>query len=308
MLRTLLLKASQSRWLAHQATQRRFAQRAVRRFMPGEDVTAALDAAQNLAAQGMPTVLTYLGENVEDAAEAHAVGVHYLDVLDRIAARSLPCHLSVKPTQLGLDLGEAICALQLDRLATHARAAGTMVWVDMEGSPYTDVTVRLYRSLRERHDNVGLCLQAYLHRTERDLASLLPMSPSIRLVKGAYREPPSVAFARKRDVDASFLALARRILGPAGLRDGAIQGIATHDPTIIDAVRRHAADTGVPADAYEFQMLYGIRREAQRRLVEAGQRVRVLISYGEAWFPWYMRRLAERPANLLFVMRSLVNR
>ncbi len=308
MLRTLLLKASQSRWLAKQATQRRFAQRAVRRFMPGDDVAAALDAAHELAARGMPTVLTYLGENVEDAGEARAVGAHYLEVLERIADRMLPCHVSVKPTQVGLDVGEDTCAAELDRLATHARALGNMVWVDMEGSPYTDVTVRLYRSLRERHDNVGLCLQSYLHRTQRDLESLLPLSPSIRLVKGAYREPPAVAFARKRDVDANYLALARRLLGPQGLQDGAVQGIATHDRAIIDAVRSYAAATGVAPDAYEFQMLYGIRREVQRRLVEEGQRVRVLISYGEAWFPWYMRRLAERPANLLFVARSLINR
>lgn len=274
--------------------------------MPGEDVESALDAAQELGDAGITSVLTRLGENVSDATAARAVTDHYLDVLGKIDSRSLHSHLSVKLTQLGLDVSRDTCQHELSRIVTHAAERGTFVWIDMEGSAYTDVTLELYRSVRTGYANVGVCLQSYLRRTARDLDALAGVTPVIRLVKGAYREPPSVAFPKKADVDERYFELARYLLGAGWSHGGTVPGIATHDSALITRIQELAQSSGVPAEAYEFQMLYGIQREDQRRLVRAGHRVRVLISYGNAWFPWYMRRLAERPANLWFVLKSVV--
>jgi proline dehydrogenase len=306
ILRTALLKGSQSPWLARQVTDRKFTRRAVHRFMPGETAEDALAAAQALHERGIGTVLTLLGENVEDMAEARDVTRHYLDVLDDIARRALPCHLSVKLTQLGLDADRAACEEQVRRLLADAAERGTFVWIDMEGSPYTDVTLEIYRSVRAAHANVGVCLQAYLYRTPQDLDGLASLHPVIRLVKGAYREPATIAHPRKQDVDECYFRLAQRLLAQPAAPNGATPGIATHDPALIARIRAHADAAGIARDAYEFQMLYGIRRDEQRSLAAEGHRVRVLISYGSAWFPWYMRRLAERPANLWFVVRSIV--
>lgn len=304
ILRTALLKGSQSRWLERQVTGRRFARRAVRRFMPGEEVEAALAAAQELQRSGIATILTRLGENVTDLEEAQAVTRHYVAALREIDRRSLPTHLSIKPTQLGLDISFDACEEELRRLTQCAHEAGNVVWIDMESSAYVDATLALYRRVRSDHANVGLCLQSYLYRTEEDLRALGSLSPIIRVVKGAYREPETVAFSKKHDVDESFFTLATRLLTDGG--GGPPHGIATHDPRLIQRITAYADSHRVPHDRYEFQMLFGIQRSAQRRLVAEGHRVRVLISYGNAWFPWYMRRLAERPANLWFVLRSVV--
>jgi proline dehydrogenase len=304
VMRSLLLKGSESPWLAAQVANRRFAQRAVRRFMPGETNDAALAAAQELQGRGITAVLTQLGEAIANRREAEAVTAHYLDVLDRVQRTGLPAQLSVKPTQLGLDLGVEVCTAQAKRLVDRAAQLGTFVWIDMEASPYVDATLDLYRALRAEHDNVGVCLQAYLYRTAADLESLLPIHPSIRLVKGAYSEPPGVAFVRKADVDENFMKLAKRLLN-AGREGGVRHGFGTHDMQLVARIRDFAEGAGVAKDAYEIQMLYGIRRNDQVRLSAEGASVRVLISYGSAWFPWYMRRLAERPANLGFVLRSV---
>lgn len=304
ILRTALLKGSQSRWLERQVTGRRFARRAVRRFMPGEEVEAALAAAQELQRSGIATILTRLGENVTDLEEAQAVTRHYVAALREIDRRSLPTHLSIKPTQLGLDISFDACEEELRRLTQCAHEAGNVVWIDMESSAYVDATLALYRRVRSDHANVGLCLQSYLYRTEEDLRALGSLSPIIRVVKGAYREPETVAFSKKHDVDESFFTLATRLLTDGG--GSPPHGIATHDPRLIQRITEYADSHRVPRDRYEFQMLFGIQRSAQRRLVAEGHRVRVLISYGNAWFPWYMRRLAERPANLWFVLRSVV--
>ncbi|HXV85833.1 MAG TPA: proline dehydrogenase family protein [Gemmatimonadales bacterium] len=305
LLRSALLAASQNPWLARQVRDRAFAQRAVRRFMPGEDLRSALDASQRLAATNMSTVLTQLGENVTDRGEAEAVTRHYADVLEAIARDKVPTHISVKPTHLGLDLGPDVCAPQLDAILSRAAASGNFVWIDMEASPYVDRTLDLYRKARSTHSNVGLCLQAYLYRTPDDLESLLSLKPAIRLVKGAYREPPSIAFPRKADVDERYFKLAMRLL-EARAQQVRAPGMGTHDIALIDRILAGARSKGVGADGLEIQMLYGIRTRDQYRYAAAGHKVRVLISYGSAWFAWYMRRLAERPANLWFVVRSLL--
>jgi proline dehydrogenase len=303
VMRTLLLKASQSPWLREQIPQFQFSRRAVARFMPGEHVEEALKACQEFQTEDIGTLLTYLGENVHDAEEARQVSQHYCDVLSRIERLRVTCELSVKPTQLGRDMRTEV-KTNLQRIIEAAQAARNFVWIDMEDSNYTDATLDLYRELRPQYANVGLCLQSYLYRTAADLESLLPLSPAIRLVKGAYREPPDRAFPRKPDVDSNFMQLAEVLMDAIG-RNQARVGFATHDQRLVERIQKRAAEKQVPKTAYEFQMLYGIRTAAMRSLVGAGYRGRVLISYGPAWFAWYMRRLAERPANLLFVVKNV---
>ncbi len=273
--------------------------------MPGERAEDALEAAVRLQRDGVGTTLTQLGENVTEPAEADRVADHYPGVLDRIEVRDLDTEISVKPTHLGLDLDAERTMRHLERLAERSRALDRWLWIDMESSPYVDPTLDLYRALRARHANVGVCLQAYLYRTSEDLAALLPLRPGIRLVKGAYSESEAVAFPRKRDVDESFARLADTLLEAQGSGE-ARAAFATHDLALVERIRSRAEEKGLDGDDLEFQMLYGIRPREQRRLAADGCRVRVLISYGEAWFPWYMRRLAERPANVWFVVRSVL--
>ncbi|MGH7550519.1 MAG: proline dehydrogenase family protein [Gemmatimonadota bacterium] len=303
--RDLLLRAARSDRLRESFPRLPFAERAVRRFMPGELAEDALDAAEELKRDGLSTVLTQLGENVTEPEEADRVAEHYESVLDRIEMRGLDAEISVKPTHLGLDLDADRTLENLERLAGRSRAMGRWLWIDMESSPYVDPTLDLYRDLRARHTNVGVCLQAYLYRTADDLAALLPLGPGIRLVKGAYSESEKVAYPRKRDVDESYVRLANSLL--EALESGDVRAaFGTHDLGLVARIRRRAEEEGVEARDLEFQMLYGIRPDHQRRLAAQGCRTRVLISYGEAWFPWYMRRLAERPANVWFVVRSVL--
>jgi proline dehydrogenase len=304
IMRSILLAGSQSRWLREQATRRRFVRHAVSRFMPGETVDDALAAARELQDIGIRTLFTHLGENITDAAEADAVTRHYLDVLDRIRMMNLRTEISVKLTQLGLDLGPELCYANLSRIIEHA-GSQSVVWIDMEASDYVDVTLDLYRRARGATSTVGVCLQAYLCRTEKDLESLLPLNPAIRLVKGAYKEPASIAFPHKKDVDENFLKLARQLLTAKSQGVGTRVAIATHDTDLIRRVAELAASMGLAKNAYEFQMLYGIQRGEQVRLAKGGWQSIVLIAYGSFWFPWYMRRLAERPANVFFVLRNL---
>jgi proline dehydrogenase len=303
--RALLLRASRSQWIAEQFRRRAFARRAVRRFMPGEDVGAALDAASTFARTGIGSIVSALGERVDTPAEAESVRQHYATVIDAIRARGLPTHLSVKLTHLGLDVDRERCADSVLALCARAGEAGTMVWIDMEESHYVDATLELFRRARAEHTSIGVCLQAYLRRTPDDLESLLAMGASVRLVKGAYREPPSVAYPRKADTDAAFHALGVRML--EGAAPDRRQVFGTHDLALVEKMRSHAALAGRAPDAWEVHMLYGIRAADQRALAASGVRVRVLISYGTHWFPWYVRRLAERPANMWFVVRSLVS-
>ncbi|MBI4420398.1 MAG: proline dehydrogenase family protein [Gemmatimonadetes bacterium] len=305
-MRQLFLWASRQKWLGEQFRRRRFAQIAVRRFMPGEDVESALRAAQRMHPKGISTVLTQLGENITQLAEAKAVADHYLRVLDLIAQSGLDSQISIKLTQLGLDVSRDETVKLVLALVRRAAELKNFVWIDMEDSSYTDATLDLYRRVRAQHSNVGVCLQAYLRRTAADLDSLIPRSPSIRLVKGAYQEAAAVAFPSRAQVDAEYLALARTLLEKVAGRDGSRVGFGTHDVRLHDEVREVAHAAGVPREAFEIQMLYGIRRTDQERLAAEGYRVRDLISYGSYWFPWYMRRLAERPANVWFVVKSML--
>lgn len=304
MLRSALLWASRSPAMAERLPRYRFVRRATRRFMPGEALVDALDAAEALAERDLPTTLTRLGENVEDGAAADAVVEHYLRVMEEVGKRDLDTEISVKLTQLGLDRGTDEAARRLETLV-RAGDPGSLVWIDMEDSSYVDRTLEMFRAVRQDHENVGLCLQAYLRRTTDDLESLLPLHPAIRLVKGAYREPEDVAFGRKSEVDRSFVTLAGRMLREreAGRMGRPVLG--THDDRMIAEATRMAHELELDPDAWEIAMLYGIRREEQARLRRRGYGVRVLISYGEHWFPWYMRRLAERPANVWFVLKQL---
>jgi proline dehydrogenase len=305
ILRRVLLAGSRSAWLRAQATRRGFVRRSVSRFMPGERLEDALAAAAALRDKGASAILTRLGENVTDAAEADEVTRHYLDVIEAASARGLDAQISVKPTQLGLDLDRAVCQRNLETLVAAATAAGSFVWIDMEASGYVDATLDLFRRARAGSARVGVCLQAYLRRTAADLEALRPLQPAIRLVKGAYMEPPAVAFPDKKDVDENFFTLATSLLG-AERPPASLLGIATHDARLVDRLRAFIARARTPREAYEFEMLYGIQRPLQSRLVAQGERPRVLVSYGEYWFPWYMRRLAERPANVWFVVRNLL--
>jgi proline dehydrogenase len=305
LMRKLLLAGSTSPWLRAQATRRAFVRRSVSKFMPGERFEDALAAAKVQAADGIHGIFTQLGENLASVAEAEGVTQHYLDVLDRVAAAGLDAHIAVKPTQLGLDYDKALCQRNLDRLVERAEARNNMVWLDMESSPYVDPTLELFRNTRARTARIGIALQAYLHRTPADVEDLLPLGSAIRLVKGAYLEPPAVALPRKKDVDEAFYRLACRMLSDDARRAGSLLHIATHDITLGQRLLDHIDATGVPSDAYAFAMLYGIQREQQLRLARASRPLRVLIAYGEHWFPWYMRRLAERPANVMFVVKSL---
>lgn len=305
--RTLLLKASDSTWLREHGTKAPFVRRAVRRFMPGEYFDDMLGAVREMASEGVTGVFTRLGENVSDLAEADEVAKHYLEGLDAIHKAGLDCEPSIKLTQLGLDINRELAFGHLRALAARARDRGSYLWIDMEQSPYVDATLDLTRRLGEDFPRIGVCLQAYLHRTRADLTELMGRGIGIRLVKGAYREPASVAFAKKSEVDANFLALAQIMLDPASRLADARAVFGTHDLSLIDAIRRHASAAHVKSADYEFHMLYGIQRAAQVRLAAEGALVRVLIAYGPYWFPWYMRRLAERPANVWFVMKSVAS-
>lgn len=287
--------------------RKRFVLRAVKRFMPGEELSDALDAAAALAPYRLGTLLTKLGENLTVEREACAVRDHYLGVFEQIEDRGLVAHVSVKPTQLGLDFSQAHCAEHLENLAQTAEANGTYLWLDMEDSSYVDRTLELYRDLRSRHPRVGLAMQAYLRRTPMDLARLLPIGPTVRLVKGAYAERPEVAYPQKRDVDAAYYELASELLG-AAQRDSALPIFGTHDLPLLDRIIARADELSVTNGRYEIHMLYGIRMAEQKALAAKGRVVKTLISYGSSWFPWYMRRLAERPANLWFVAKSLFSR
>ncbi len=305
-MRGLLLASSQSAWLRRRATRSTFVRRAVSRFMPGETLDHALRAATALRAEGLSAILTHLGENVADRAEADAVACHYLEMLERLRTAGLDAEVSVKLTQLGLDLSPDVACGHAAALAARAAEQCSRFWIDMEGSAYTAVTLDIYRRLRAQHPNVGVCLQSYLRRTDADLETLIRLGAAIRVVRGAYREPTSVAYQSKREVDESFYRLCVRLLSPDARQAGAWLAVGTHDPRLIRRIEAHTAGAGGPRNSFEFAMLYGIGRIEQGRLARAGWRVRVLISYGTYWFPWYMRRLAERPANLLFALRNVV--
>jgi len=301
-MRRLLLWCARNPWLASHVPRWRFARRAVRRFLPGEGFDAALKAATDFKAQGVGALFTLLGENITDLEDANQVVAHYEEVL--AASSGLQAEISVKPTQLGLDIDPAAAFANLERLARAAANAKSFLWIDMEGSAYTERTVNLYRRMRTAHPGVGIALQAYLHRTVSDVVDLVALKPAIRLVKGAYAEPPTIAFAAKKEVDANYLALC--VLMLPEVRQGRLRLVlATHDTDMVAKVWRFGQALGMERKQLEVAMLYGIRTDEQLRLARDGFAVRDLIAYGDAWYAWYLRRLAERPANVWFVARQL---
>lgn len=305
-LRRLLVSASESNWLRENAPGLPFVRRASRRFLPGESVDDAISAARRLAADGISSLLTHLGENVRDRGEATLVTQQYLELIDRIRKEGLDAEISVKLTQLGLDLDPEFCYANLVRLIE--RSAEKVLWIDMEQSHYADATLTLYTRVRSTYANSGVAVQAYLHRTAKDVEALIQMGAAVRLVKGAYNEPPEIAFASKAEVDANYLVLAQRLLNPEARKNGVRAVIATHDLKMIAKITDWSAKEGIAKRDIEFAMLYGIQRAEQTRLSSEGYRSDVLISYGTYWFPWYMRRLAERPANIFFIVRNLFSK
>ena len=306
-MRSMLLWVSENDWCRETLPNFGFVKKAVRRFMPGENLDDALGEAKRLEAEfRIPSLVTFLGENVADRDEARAVADHYVDAVRAVGDRGLDAEISLKPTHLGLDLGEDIAFENIVRVTKAAAERDSWVWVDMEYSRYVDPTLELYKAIRADHPNFGICLQAYLHRTAQDVEDLLPLGPGVRLVKGAYAEPPDVAMPEKKDVDRAFYELSVRMLQPDAREAGLRLGVATHDAALIREIGRWADEQGLPKDAYEVQMLYGIATELQRSLAKEGRGIRVLISYGKHWFPWYVRRLAERPANVGFVLKSML--
>ncbi len=294
LARSTALKNLASRYGMRQPTS--FA----RRFIAGEQVDEAIAAARATEAQGLLQTLDYLGESVTSVAEAEAATLDYLRVIDAVTRSGIERNLSLKLTQLGLSVSPATAVNNLRRILDAAD--GFFVRIDMEGSAYTDVTLEVFETLwQEGYRHVGVVLQSDLYRTERDVKRINALGARVRLVKGAYQEPRSIAYQRKADVDAAFVREMKALL-----TEGHYPAIATHDPAMIDVTRRFATDKGIGNDQFEFQMLYGIRRDLQVSLVKQGYRVRVYIPFGRQWFPYFMRRLGERPANVMFVLRSLV--
>jgi proline dehydrogenase len=272
-----------------------------RRFIAGETEADAIAAVRGIQEQGLHSTLDHLGESVTSLAAADTATREYLQLVAAVDRAGVERNVSLKLTQLGLDVDRAICVDNLRKILTAGDRCGFFVRIDMESSAYTDATLDIFETVWNLgHRSVGVVLQSCLHRTEQDLARVNALGARVRLVKGAYREPKSVAYQLKSDVDAAYVTLARRLL-----TEGVYPAIATHDETIIDEVKRFAAERGVRPDTYEFQMLYGIRRDLQNRLRDEGYTVRVYVPFGREWFPYFMRRLGERPANVWFVVRSL---
>jgi proline dehydrogenase len=274
--------------------------------MPGEELSDAMAAAQRLQSKNIGAIFTRLGENITDEAEARIVTEHYLEVLRSVREQQLDAEVSVKPTQLGLDLSPELCYANLKTIIEQEDPR-RVIWIDMEASNYVDATLQLYRRALAEFPNIGVCLQAYLHRTKDDLAALLPLRPSIRLVKGAYSEPPEIAFPEKSRVDQNYFVLAKEMLVAKKAEPKVRAAFGTHDMVLLRRISEFAETSGVPKTDVEVQMLYGIQSGEQERLAREGYRSKVLVSYGTHWYTWFMRRLAERPANLWFVARNLFN-
>lgn len=303
MIRAILLRISESKRLAPFIMRNSLSRKTARRFVAGESIEDAVTAAREVNRSGAMASLDLLGENISDEAGARRAAAEYAGIFDRIARENLDANVSLKLTQLGLDLDENLCRELLENIAARAAQFGNFVRVDMEGAAYTQRTVDIVKRVRTKFECVGTVLQAYLYRTESDLQPLLDAGCRIRLCKGAYNEPAEVAYAKKSEVDANYVRLMKRLLG-----SGIYHAIATHDPAMIRATREFVSQQGIDAGQFEFQMLYGIRTDLQKQLVRYGFRLRVYIPFGVDWFPYFMRRLAERPANLKFFLRNVLSR
>jgi proline dehydrogenase len=303
MLRSTLLKLSENKSFATWVTSNGTTRRMARRFVAGEMLDEAVAAARACNDAGMLVSLDYLGENVATITDAQHSRDAYLEIFERIAEEKLHANVSGKLTQLGLDINLEFCEGLVLSIVERAAGFDNFLRIDMEGSPYTQRTVDLVKRVRARNPAVGTVIQSYLYRSEKDISDLLAYGCRIRLCKGAYKEPEDVAYPRKADVDANYIRLMQHLLD-----SGFYHGIATHDPRMIAATIRYAASRQISKDDFEFQMLYGVRTDLQRRLVQDGYRLRIYIPYGKDWFPYFMRRLAERPANLGFLVRNFLRR
>jgi proline dehydrogenase len=315
MLRSFLIYLSKAAWAQRLVTGWRFAWRAASRFVAGSTIQEAIIVVGELNAKGIHVTLDHLGESTTTRGEAHKATKDILELLDQIEHADAWANVSVKLTQIGLALDEDLCAKNLERILARARQYNNFVRIDMEETPYTDKAIHLYRQMRAKgFQNTGVVIQSYLFRSEKDLRELLPDGTRIRLVKGAYKEPPELAFPKKADVDANFDLLAQMLIksslaagSPTLNADGRIPpipAIATHDPKRIIFAKSCAGKVGLPKTALEFQMLYGIRRDLQDQCVREGYPVRIYVPYGTHWYPYFMRRLAERPANVWFFLSN----
>ncbi len=304
-LRATLVYLSRHKGLRRWVEHSRIAGRLSSRFVAGKALEDALRVCSGIHEQGITATIDYLGENVTTLEEAAACREVCLAGLNALYQAGLEPNVSLKLTQFGIDLDESACEANVSVLVERAAAIGGFVRVDMEGSAYTERTLALVRRVHSRYGACGVVLQAYLHRSGNDLNALVREGIRVRLCKGAYLEPPEIAFAEKADVDRHYIGLAHHLLGAAAEGRGYYPAIATHDERIVDRIERFVTTNGIPHEAFEFQMLYGVRRDLQRRLVEDEYRIRLYVPFGEAWYPYFMRRLAERPANLLFLIRNL---
>ena len=302
--RNLLLWGSENKWMAKNLPNYSFVKKAVKRFMPGEKITDVIDITKAFNTSGILTTFTYLGENITRTREASEVTKHYIDVLNVIIQEKLSSEISLKLTQLGLNLSFETCLDNLKQILKKADENKIAVFIDMESSKYTELTIQIYKEVKKEYQNVGICLRAYLYSTEKSLIDLISLNPLIRLVKGAYKESSEIAFPKKSEVDKNYFLLSKILL--RYVTKGNIRAaLATHDEKLLTKIIESGNLEKISSDKVEFQMLYGIKTSLQKELTGQGYKISVLISYGEAWFPWYMRRLAERPANIVFVLKNI---
>ncbi|MCH7774535.1 MAG: proline dehydrogenase family protein [Bacteroidetes bacterium] len=303
--RNLLLWTSKNKWMTGHVPNFKFVQKALKRFMPGETPADAINAARELLKQNIPTTFTHLGENINDLREAEISAQHYVDLIERINNEKLDIEVSLKLTQIGFDLSYEKTLEFFKVIVQKAKEYHKNVFIDIEDSSYVDKTIDFYKRIKEDYDNVGLCLQAYLYRTMDDVKAMIDINPWIRLVKGAYNEPDTIAFKRKKEVDENFITISKYFLKEIKKRNIRI-AFATHDLILQEHIKTEAKKYDLPNEVVEFQMLYGIKEREQISLASQGYNVRTLISYGRHWYPWYMRRLAERPANVGFILKNIL--
>lgn len=308
MLRSFLLYLSSAGWARRLVTGFFLSRRMARRFVAGETLDEAIKAAEDMNDKGLLVSMDHLGESVTDEQMARQATEDCINLLDGIYLNKINANVSVKLTQLGLDIDETLCIDNMRHILTKASEVGTSVNIDMESSKHTDATLRIFRLLRQDFSNISVVIQSYLRRSEEDMRQLAESGASVRLCKGAYKEPPEIAFAQKSEVNDSFVSLTHLFMAPEYRERGAYLKIATHDPKMIQAALNYANEHDIPKNQYEFQMLYGIRTQTQLELVQQGHQVRVYIPYGTEWYPYFMRRLAERPANLWFLLKNLFTR
>ncbi len=303
LLKNILLWTSKNDWMSQKLPKYKFVQNSLSRFMPGELLSDALEECKKLEYSEYGTIITYLGENVNLEEDTYQVVDHYRNALIAIDKTSLNTLISVKLTQLGLDFDKNLCMENLNQLLKLAKNYNSIIWIDMEEYCYLEQTLEIFKKISKNYHNIGITLQAYLHRTTQDLDELLSYATNLRLVKGAYNENSSVAIKNKDDIDTNYMNLSKKMLSKDILNNGFKPSFATHDDRIIDYIINEAERNLISSDTYEFNMLYGIRKKLQKEILESNQNIKILISYGEQWFPWYIRRIAENPKNLFLLLK-----